>query len=201
MLFGWLLLAYALGSIPWAVYVVRMLHGHDVRTSGSGNIGARNSLRVGGPVAALLVLGLDLFKGVLATVAPLVLNSNLWVAPLCGVAVVCGHCFSALMLRRAVRLPWHGWRQGFVQAGGMGLATGLGVLLVLAPLVALPVVLVGVLIMSFKRPTAAALAMCALVVPLAWWFGYPQPTLVGLGLAATIITIKHFPDIFPASSL
>ena len=93
MLFLLLLLGYLIGGIPFAVPVVRWLHGLDVRDTGSGNVVARNSLRVGGPGAAALVLLLDALKSAAPMLAARWLSNDSWAVPLVGVAAVLGHCY------------------------------------------------------------------------------------------------------------
>ncbi|MDI6773034.1 MAG: glycerol-3-phosphate acyltransferase, partial [bacterium] len=60
--------AYLLGSVPFGLLVVRAATGRDIRKEGSGNIGASNVYRVAGPAVGVLVLALDLLKGLLPVV-------------------------------------------------------------------------------------------------------------------------------------
>ena len=115
----WLLASYLLGSIPTSYLVVRLVRGQDLRTLGSGNLGATNLYRVLGWRYAIPVGLFDLLKGAI----PVVLFSH-WAgvtgvpAVLLGVAAVVGHVFSVF-----VRFK-----------GGKGVATGAGIVLGLAPL-------------------------------------------------------------------
>ena len=196
MLFLLLLLGYLIGGIPFAVPVVRWLHGLDVRDTGSGNVGARNSLRVGGPGAAALVLLLDALKSAAPMLTARWLSNDPWAVPLVGVAAVLGHCYSPYLIARAWRLPWAGWRQAALRVGGQGLASSLGVVLVLAPLLAVPVLLLGaVFIFGLKRSTGAAVAMITAGPLAAWALHYPTPNVVSLGLVALIIFSKLLPDL------
>nr|WP_246593970.1 glycerol-3-phosphate 1-O-acyltransferase PlsY [Evansella tamaricis] len=87
-----ILLAYLIGSIPFALVVGKLKYGADVRNFGSGNLGATNSVLVLGKKAGILVLLGDVGKGVLATSLPALFQSN--VNPvLIGAAVILGHCF------------------------------------------------------------------------------------------------------------
>ncbi len=194
----WVLLGYLLGGIPWAVFVVRLLRGVDVRSTGSGNVGARNSLRVGGPLAGALVLLLDALKAAVPTALVQLLEHSAWLAALVGVAALLGHCFSPYLIVRSLRWPWRGWRIASLRVGGMGLASGLGMICVLAPLVVLPTLLLGAaIIFGLKRPTGAAIAMIGVAPPLAWLLGYPAPALAALSAGALIILVKHLADLFP----
>ncbi|WP_163868202.1 glycerol-3-phosphate 1-O-acyltransferase PlsY [Myxococcus eversor] len=122
MTFALVLLGYLAGSIPFGVLLTRWLRGVDVRQSGSGNIGATNVTRVAGKKLGALVLVLDAVKGALPVALALRLVPDLpTVHVLVGLAAVLGHVYP-------VWLKLH---------GGKGVATALGVLLVLAPLAAL----------------------------------------------------------------
>lgn len=116
------LFGFLCGSIPFGVLVTRWKAGVDVRTQGSGNIGATNVARVAGKKLGVVVLLLDAAKGAVAVV---VARSLLPELPLLHAAVglmaFLGHVFP----------PWLRFR------GGKGVATALGVLLVLVPVAAL----------------------------------------------------------------
>ena len=117
--------SYLLGSIPFGYLLVRVFQGVDVRSIGSGNIGATNVARTGGKWLAIATLVLDALKGWLPvflvltihgipTSGPAQLHTMATLAALCAVI---GHMFPL----------WLGFR------GGKGVATGLGVFLALAP--------------------------------------------------------------------
>lgn len=101
-------LAYGLGCLNAAYYLLRWRDGRDIRALGSGNAGARNMGRVLGRGAFMLVLALDAAKGLIAVAA-----AHVWapaMVPLCAVAVTLGHIFPA-------QLEWR---------GGKGVATAIG---------------------------------------------------------------------------
>jgi len=106
------LVGYALGSVPFGLLLTRMAGLGDIRSMGSGNIGATNVLRTGRKDIAGATLILDAAKGAVA-----VLALRYWAgeapALVAGVAAVLGHCTS----------PWVGFK------GGKGVATALGVIL------------------------------------------------------------------------
>ena len=115
-------LAYLLGSIPFGYLIVRMKARADVRETGSGGTGATNVTRRAGKVAGLVTLVLDAAKGAAAVVLASWLLTNDYTingfVAVAAVTVILGHCFPI----------WLGFR------GGKGVATGVGVFLVLAPL-------------------------------------------------------------------
>jgi glycerol-3-phosphate acyltransferase PlsY len=116
------LAGYLAGSVPFGVLLTRRLRGVDVRTQGSGNIGATNVARVAGKKLGVVVLLLDAAKGALPVMAALwLLPGAFWVHAAVGLAAFLGHVFP----------PWLKFR------GGKGVATALGVLLVLLPWAAL----------------------------------------------------------------
>lgn len=130
------LLSYFIGSFMGSLIVGRLKGGIDIRTMGSGNAGGTNALRTQGIAFALAVVLVDVGKGALATalIPPLDLPlvgidptiSRTWLALCCAAACVIGHVWPM----------WHNFR------GGKGAATLIGTLVVLAPGVILPVLLV-----------------------------------------------------------
>jgi acyl phosphate:glycerol-3-phosphate acyltransferase len=151
------LLAYLLGSIPFGYLVVRAAGGGDVRETGSGGTGATNVTRRAGKWAGLLTLLFDALKGVAAVfVARWVLSggaaADWWVAA-CALAVVVGHVFPV----------WLGFR------GGKGVATGLGVFVVLAPLAVLCALVVFVSVVWATRYVSLGSIAAAALIPLAVW--------------------------------
>jgi glycerol-3-phosphate acyltransferase PlsY len=117
-------LAYLSGSVPTAYLAGRLVKGVDLRTIGSGNLGATNVYRSLGAGAAIVVLLLDGLKGALpALLLPIRLDVTspsalLWWGLACGVAAILGHA-------KPVFLLWRG--------GGKGVATAAGVFAALAP--------------------------------------------------------------------
>src|SRR6516165_8747597 len=114
--------AYLLGSIPFGLILTKLFGGKDVRQHGSGNIGATNVSRVAGPLAGALTLLLDAAKGAAAVwVAGRFTEGNAAAMILAGLAALLGHCFPL----------WLKFK------GGKGVATALGVFLVLCTAAAL----------------------------------------------------------------
>jgi glycerol-3-phosphate acyltransferase PlsY len=148
-------LAYLLGSIPFGYLIVRAGGGGDVRETGSGGTGATNVTRRAGKRAGLLTLLLDALKGGAAVfVARLLLAEGFgvdwWVAA-AAVAAVVGHVFPV----------WLGFR------GGKGVATGLGVFALLAPLALLCALPVFVLVVWATRYVSLGSIVTAALMPLA----------------------------------
>ncbi|HEY71240.1 MAG TPA: glycerol-3-phosphate acyltransferase [Anaerolineae bacterium] len=112
------LMAYLIGSIPFAIIVARLAAGIDVRTVGSGHAGATNTMRAAGWGAGVLVLVLDLGKGALIMALTLRFAATPWVWPVAAALGVAGHCWPV----------WVGFR------GGMGMAVGGGMLMLMWPL-------------------------------------------------------------------
>jgi glycerol-3-phosphate acyltransferase PlsY len=112
------LLAYLMGAIPTGLLVARM-RGIDIQRTGSGNIGATNVLRAVGPVAALVVVLVDPLKGVLAVLLPSMLGLGPWWVAAAALAAVLGNGFNVFLRFR----------------GGKGVATSLGVFLVIDPVI------------------------------------------------------------------
>ncbi|MDT5159308.1 MAG: acyl phosphate:glycerol-3-phosphate acyltransferase [Acidobacteriota bacterium] len=151
------ILAYLLGSIPFGYLLVRLGGGGDVRETGSGGTGATNVTRRAGRWAGLLTLLLDALKGTAAVLVARVLlkgeaDAQWWVAA-AAVAAVLGHVFPV----------WLRFR------GGKGVATGLGVFLVLAPLALLCALFAFVLIVWVSRYVSLGSITAAAILPLAVW--------------------------------
>ena len=192
-LFG--LLGYLVGGIPFAVPVVRLLSGQDVRSTGSGNVGARNSLRVAGAWAGVLVLVLDALKAIIPMLVADAILAEQWPVALVGVTAVLGHCYSPYLLLRSLKTPWQHWRHWLLIVGGQGLATGLGVISVLAPILALPLLALGAFFaLGLKRSSWAALVMIGAAPLAAYFLGYMNVVWLSIGACAIIILSKLWQD-------
>ncbi|MGH9945049.1 MAG: glycerol-3-phosphate 1-O-acyltransferase PlsY [Pyrinomonadaceae bacterium] len=146
-------LAYLLGSIPFGYLIVRAGGGGDVRETGSGGTGATNVTRRAGRWAGILTLVLDALKGALAVLLARWLLTpdfgfNWWVTA-AAIAVVVGHCFP-------VWLRFH---------GGKGVATGLGVFLLLSPLAVLLALLVFIFVVWRTRYVSLGSILAAGLMP------------------------------------
>src|SRR5690349_24103931 len=93
-----LVVAYLLGAIPFGYLLVKWKTGGDVRSSGSGNIGATNVLRTTGRAAGIATLALDIAKGFLAVwVSARLTDNSPWWTSLAALAVMAGHAFPVFL--------------------------------------------------------------------------------------------------------
>jgi glycerol-3-phosphate acyltransferase PlsY len=168
------LLGYLMGSVPYGLVLTKAAGLGDIRSIGSGNIGATNVLRTGNKGLAAATLALDALKGLVA----LLIARWLWgedAALVAGVAAMAGHAFPV----------WLGFK------GGKGVATGAGVMLGAAPWLGLTALAVWAAVFAATRiSSASALAACAVAPVAALVFGDAKLALLALGLAA-LITWRH----------
>lgn len=152
-----LVVAYLLGSIPFGYLIVRYMRGADVRATGSGGTGATNVSRRAGKVAGVVTLLFDAMKGALAVVlarsfAGDDFGVNWWVAAATFIAVF-GHCFPV----------WLGFR------GGKGVATGIGVFLILAPLAVACAAVVFISVVVATHYVSLGSILAVITFPLFIW--------------------------------
>jgi glycerol-3-phosphate acyltransferase PlsY len=174
--------AYLLGSIPFGLIFAHIVAAKDLREHGSGNIGATNVSRVAGPAAGMLTLLFDAAKGAAAVwVAARVADQAATVMMFAGLGALLGHCFPA----------WLKFK------GGKGVATALGVYIVMCPLAALIAVILFLLVVLFWRYVSlgslSATAAMPLLVYFLWAPGHAPPLVISLGtvFAAVLIFFKH----------
>lgn len=168
-----LIFGYMLGSIPFGLLLTRAAGLGDVRSIGSGNIGATNVLRTGNKKLAAATLLLDALKGTAAVLLASGYAPDL--GPWAGFGAFLGHLFPV----------WLGFR------GGKGVATYLGVLTGLAWQVALIFAAVWLLVAIVFRYSSLAALCAAIAVPVALWF-LATPQLAGLfAVMSVILFIKH----------
>ena len=169
--------AYLLGSISFAVLIVRLTTGTDIRAEGSGNAGATNVLRFYGRKLAILVALLDVGKGAAAVLLMrLVTADPLWGAA-AGLAAVLGHVFPV----------FYGFR------GGKGVATVVGAFLVLAPLALLSCLAVFVLVVALTRYVSLGSVISMVLLPpvAGLLFHASRPVVVAASLTALVVVLKH----------
>jgi acyl phosphate:glycerol-3-phosphate acyltransferase len=167
---------YLIGSIPWGYIVPKLLRGVDIRTVGSGNLGAANVWRALGFKAGLAVAVLDVGKGLAAALLGLWAGNEL-TGLLAGIAAMVGH-----------------WRPLFMglARGGKIVATTAGVVLALAPLAFSAMSVVWVVTFLLTRYTSIASMVSAVSLPLlALAFGSSIPVVVFSAGAALAILILH----------
>lgn len=179
----WLpLVAYLLGSLPFGLWLAKLFGGTDIRSQGSGNIGASNVTRVVGPLPGILTLILDATKGALAVwlAGRFTQQSDAWMMA-AGLCALIGHCFSI----------WLRFK------GGKGVATALGVFLVICPMAALCDLALFTLVVIASRYSSLGSLAAAAAMPLLMHFlyapPYAPPLVITIGtLAASLLIIaKH----------
>lgn len=164
--------AYLVGSIP-SGYVLGKLSGVDVRQVGSGNVGATNVARAVGKRQGVLTLLADALKGMVPVAIGLWMNLPPEAIAVIASAAFLGHLYPIFLKFR----------------GGKGVATGLGALLIIAPLATLLLVGVFVAVVFPTRLVSLSSIIAAALAPLALWMFFQPPAIVWLGafLAAMIV--------------
>jgi glycerol-3-phosphate acyltransferase PlsY len=151
------MIGYLLGSIPFGLILTRMAGTQDLRTIGSGNIGATNVLRTGHKGLAAATLVCDLLKGTVAVILAGYLLGGSDAAMLAGLGAFLGHLFPV-------------WLKF---SGGKGVAVYIGVLLGLFWPAALIFCLLWLAIAAATRYSSLAALVASFVTPIfLWWFGH-----------------------------
>ncbi|MFA6378408.1 MAG: glycerol-3-phosphate 1-O-acyltransferase PlsY [Candidatus Omnitrophota bacterium] len=183
-----LILAYLLGSIPTAYIAGKLLKGIDIRQHGSKNVGATNVFRVLGKTPGIIVLGVDILKGVLAVVViPLIFGFHQVVTfIILGLAAVCGHNWTIFLKFK----------------GGKGVATSLGVLIGLTINVASMRLIVSLCVLiwlgvfiGFGYVSLASI-VSVLFLPLLMVVSFQSIELIILGVIFCLLVVwRHRPNI------
>ncbi|MBM3767563.1 MAG: glycerol-3-phosphate 1-O-acyltransferase PlsY [Acidobacteria bacterium] len=175
MTFLLLIAAYFIGGIPFGYLLVRWRTGEDVRTKGSGNIGATNVLRSEGPSLGIATLLLDIAKGWLSVwlMARYGSDSALWTS-LAGLAVIIGHAFPAVLKFQ----------------GGKAVASFVGAFAYLAPLPLLAITIIFVAVVAVTRYISLGSIIGAGLFPFAvWLIDHPDFNLVLAAFAGGLFII------------
>ena len=170
--------AYLLGSIPFG-YLVAKAKGIDIRSAGSGNIGATNAMRVLGKPAGIFVLLMDMFKGLAAVwlCAEILQRMNIATADvqtervIAGISVVLGHNYTC----------WLRFK------GGKGIATTGGAFLALAPWAVLVAIVVFVLLVLLTKYVSVGSIGTAIALPATIWLMTPNNLF--LCIVATLLGV------------
>jgi glycerol-3-phosphate acyltransferase PlsY len=173
-----LVAAYLLGAIPFGYLLVKWKTGRDVRTSGSGNIGATNVLRTTGRVAGVATLLLDIGKGYLAVwIAEKLYPGCVCVASAAALAVMAGHAFPVFLKFK----------------GGKAVASFVGAFLRLTPIPLAAVLVVFVITVAVTRHISVGSIVGAATFPLAvWLILHPSwPVLAAAVIAGAFIVYRH----------
>src|SRR5678816_4309577 len=150
------IIAYLVGSIPFGYLIVRRKIGADIRQTGSGGTGATNVSRRAGKAAGVLTLLLDAAKGCVAVLIAKAVTGDDWMIAAAAIAALVGHIFPV----------WLGFR------GGKGVATGVGIFVVLAPVALLGAGVVFVAIVALTRYVSLGSITAAILIPVLVWFQF-----------------------------
>lgn len=187
-------IAYVLGSIPFGFVLVKLFRGEDVRATGSGNIGATNVARTGSKGLAIATLALDALKGMAAVAFAAALSHTNFnycsdgpcieptrLMALAALAAVLGHIFPV----------WLKFK------GGKGVATALGVFLVLFPKAILISLAIFILVVMLTRYVSLGSILAAMAFPVAAYFlsTTDWQALLPACLISLIVVIKHHANI------
>ena len=180
-----LAIAYLIGSIPSGYLVVRAKEGEDVRRTGSGGTGATNVSRLAGKGAGILTLILDVIKGAFVVFLAGLLSDGLfplidWTIAFAGLLAILGHIFPVFLRFR----------------GGKGVATALGVFVVIAPLVVVIALLVFAATFALTRfvslASLVAISSIAVTILLLSLFDPLElPYAIGALLSAGLVIFAH----------
>jgi glycerol-3-phosphate acyltransferase PlsY len=167
---------YLSGSLTWGYWLVRIFRGEDVRTKGSGNVGATNVYRVYGAKLGLPAVLLDTAKGF---------------APAFAATLAVGHGSGVLAGAAAMVGHWRPLFLGF-RKGGKMVATAGGAFLGVAPLVGAAGAGVWLLVFGVTRyASVASITAAASLALWAWVFGYPWPVIAFGGAAGAGVAFLH----------
>lgn len=175
------LLSYLMGSLPTG-YLLGRLRGIDIRTVGSGNLGATNVMRVLGAPAGIAVMVIDMLKGFAAVYWLVGLTTYPeadWLKVGCGLAAVLGHTFTIFLKFK----------------GGKGVATAAGVFLALAPIATSMALAIFVSAVILTRYISAGSMLAAFFLPILIWIvgesGQYFSVLVIALFLALVILLRH----------
>jgi len=172
-LIGALVFGYFLGSIPFGLILTRLAGLGDVRSIGSGNIGATNVLRTGNKKLAAATLVFDMLKGTVAVLIASRYGPNAAIAA--GLGAFIGHLFPV----------WIGFK------GGKGVATYLGVLIGLAWPGALVFAAVWIVTALLTRYSSLAALIASIIVPIALYFQGSPAIAILFAIMTVIVFFKH----------
>jgi len=177
-----LAVAYLVGGIPFGYLLVKLKTGEDVRSKGSGNIGATNVLRTTGRAVAIVTLLLDIGKGFFAVwfAARLTGDSSIWMSA-AALAVMVGHAYPIFLKFQ----------------GGKAVASFIGAFLYLTPVPLVASLLLLVIVVAATRHISMGSIVAAGSLPLAVWLIEHPPGVVVLAsaVAAVFIIYRHSANI------
>ena len=167
---------YLIGSIPFALVLARRWGTADLRTIGSGNLGAANVMRVSGVTPGVLVAVLDLAKGAASVALAQRVRPDGATAALAGFAAIMGHIYPV----------WLRFK------GGKGVATACGVFSVLTPAVVPPVLTIFLATVALTKYISLGSLLATIALPpIAYAIGSPPPSVFAAIAASAVIVIRH----------
>ncbi len=182
-----LILAYIAGSFPSGLVIGKAVFHKDPRDYGSHNTGATNSYRVFGAVGGLLVLILDIAKGML----------GVYLGQQAGLVMAPEYQIYLMIAGGLLALVGHSCSIFLHFKGGKGVATGLGIILFLAPWETLIVFAVWAVIVGWTRIVSLGSIIAAILVPITmYFFAEPMPVTVFGLVAALLVVVRHKDNIF-----
>ena len=173
---GFCLLGYLFGSLPFALWVTRLVRGVDVRNAGSGHISTTNTIRQAGWLPGIVVLILDMSKGFIPTYLAFEYATYSWIVPIVGALAVAGHCWPLFAQFR----------------GGMGLATAAGCTIAIFPFgLAIGLLILLPLVLLLKHAARASLIASLLLAPVFYLFG-ERGIIIGLAATMGVVLVFRF---------
>ena len=173
---GLIILAYAIGSIPFALLTARRWGTADLRAIGSGNLGAANVMRASGVAAGVTAAILDVAKGAASVALAQRFSDNAAAPALAAFAVIVGHIYPV----------WLRFR------GGKGVATACGAFAVLTPAVVPPLLAIFLASVWLTKYISLGSLLATLALPpIAYAVGSPAPTVAAAVGATAIIVFRH----------
>ncbi len=175
-----LFVAYLLGSLPFGYILSQVIQKTDIRSHGSGNIGATNVLRVMGWKAALPVFVLDFAKGIAAVVVARLVSDQPAIYLTAGFLAMVGHSFPIFLKFK----------------GGKAVATAAGVLAAISGWVTVSLLALFILLVLVTRYVSLGSIIASMTLPLLFWiFGFDQAYIIFGLAAALLITGRHHQNI------
>ena len=170
------IISYLIGSIPSGLILGKTVWGVDLREYGSKNIGATNAWRTLGKTPGLIIFASDLCKGLIGVGIGMIFSDTALAMVLGGIMTIVGHSASIFLKFR----------------GGKGVATGLGVIIMLMPSVSAIVFVVWLVIVLISKYVSLGSIVGAILVPiLAFAFDKPAEFVIFGILAAIFVTYRH----------
>lgn len=181
MMFLSLLISYLIGSVSFSYLIAKKLAGIDIRTQGSGNAGATNTLRVLGRGPAIAVLVLDALKGLAA------MGLTFWLTDGNPLAYALAGLFAII---------GHNWPVFFGFRGGKGIATTVGVALGFSPLAFLISGIITILIIAITRYVSLGSLVLVTILPIFLLVLGKEPAFIGVSAVLAVFGyIRHWSNI------